>query len=64
MFFTQAVAVAASYSGGSRPLAEKQLPGSIDVFGWCTWDAFYSKVSALGTIVAVLDALRVALDSR
>jgi len=44
----EAVALAASLSGGSRPLREKQLPESLNVFGWCTWDAFYSKVSAKG----------------
>lgn len=24
------------------------MPKSLDVFGWCTWDAFYSTVSAKG----------------
>ncbi|GLJ46890.1 hypothetical protein SUGI_0989020 [Cryptomeria japonica] len=27
---------------------EKKLPGIIDWFGWCTWDAFYQDVSAEG----------------
>ena len=35
-------------AGGARPLWEKPLPGLLDVFGWCTWDAFYSRVSARG----------------
>mmetsp|Transcript_12445 Transcript_12445/g.25349 ORF Transcript_12445/g.25349 Transcript_12445/m.25349 type:complete len:739 (-) Transcript_12445:337-2553(-) len=26
----------------------KPVPGSADVFGWCTWDAFYSKVNPKG----------------
>ncbi|CAI7793552.1 unnamed protein product [Closterium sp. NIES-53] len=26
----------------------KQLPGLLDCFGWCTWDAFYTKVDAHG----------------
>ncbi len=43
-----AVAGAAALSGGSKPLREKQLPPTLDVFGWCTWDAFYSRVSARG----------------
>lgn len=43
-----AVADAAALSGGSKPLSEKQLPPTLDVFGWCTWDAFYSRVSAQG----------------
>ena len=32
------------------PLREKPLPGLLDVFGWCTWDAFYSRVSARGEV--------------
>ncbi|CAL8470414.1 g9956 [Coccomyxa elongata] len=44
----RAVAAAAAMSGGAKPLKEKQLPGLLDVFGWCTWDAFYSRVSARG----------------
>ena len=35
-------------AGGARPLREKQLPEILDMFGWCTWDAFYSNVSARG----------------
>ena len=35
-------------TGGAKPLREKALPGLLDVFGWCTWDAFYSRVSARG----------------
>jgi len=42
------VAAAARLSGGARPLSTKTLPPSLDVFGWCTWDAFYSTVSARG----------------
>lgn len=30
--------------------AQKQLPKSLDVFGWCTWDAFYWQVSAKGIL--------------
>lgn len=41
-----AVAKAASLSGTARPRTRKQLPDSINYFGWCTWDAFYSSVSA------------------
>lgn len=36
------------HAGGAKPLREKQVPGLLDVFGWCTWDAFYSRVSARG----------------
>eukprot|EP00200_Dunaliella_tertiolecta_P005843 CAMPEP_0202343484 /NCGR_PEP_ID=MMETSP1126-20121109/3581_1 /ASSEMBLY_ACC=CAM_ASM_000457 /TAXON_ID=3047 /ORGANISM="Dunaliella tertiolecta, Strain CCMP1320" /LENGTH=1166 /DNA_ID=CAMNT_0048934551 /DNA_START=372 /DNA_END=3872 /DNA_ORIENTATION=- len=44
----QGVQAAARLSGGAAPRATKLLPPSIDVFGWCTWDAFYSTVSAKG----------------
>ncbi|KAF5843132.1 raffinose synthase or seed imbibition protein Sip1-domain-containing protein [Dunaliella salina] len=44
----QGVQAAARLSGGAEPRATKLLPPSIDVFGWCTWDAFYSTVSAKG----------------
>ena len=31
-------------AGDFRLRAEKRVPASADVFGWCTWDAFYSAV--------------------
>ena len=43
-----AVAAAAALSGGAAPRSVKELPPSLDSFGWCTWDAFYSTVSARG----------------
>jgi Raffinose synthase or seed imbibition protein Sip1 len=43
-----AVPEAAKYSGTAKPLREKRLPPSIDKFAWCSWDAFYSSVSAQG----------------
>lgn len=43
-----AVVAAASLSGGALALQQKTIPASADVFGWCTWDAFYSSVSAKG----------------
>lgn len=51
-----AVAAAAALSGGARRRVDKALPGSLDVLGWCTWDAFYFTVSARG-VVAGLQAL-------
>ncbi|PRW33710.1 raffinose synthase isoform B [Chlorella sorokiniana] len=44
----RAVRAAARLSGSARPRADKEVPPSVDVFGWCTWDAFYSMVSAAG----------------
>lgn len=32
----------------------KQMPGMLDCFGWCTWDAFYQKVNPQG----IKDGLR------
>ncbi|KAL4431159.1 hypothetical protein ABPG75_006415 [Micractinium tetrahymenae] len=48
-----AVTTAAALSGGARPLREKRLPPNLDVFGWCSWDSFYSAVSATGLSDAV-----------
>ncbi|XP_059635150.1 probable galactinol--sucrose galactosyltransferase 6 [Cornus florida] len=31
-----------------RQRHEKQLPGFVDYFGWCTWDAFYREVTQEG----------------
>eukprot|EP00775_Hariotina_reticulata_P012148 gene12148-12286_t len=44
------VAAAAALSGGAGPRSMKRLPSSLDGFGWCTWDAFYSTVSARGLV--------------
>ena len=44
----KAVCQAAALSGGAKPRQTKVLPPTLDVFGWCTWDAFYSRVSARG----------------
>jgi raffinose synthase len=48
------IAAAAALSGTAKPRVEKSLPASLDVFGWCTWDAFYSRVSARGGTLPVL----------
>ena len=48
-----AVPEAAKYSGTAKPLCEKRLPPSIDKFAWCSWDAFYSSVSAQGLMEGV-----------
>lgn len=42
------VAAAARISGIGRPRRAKQEPAFLDVFGWCTWDAFYTDVSPGG----------------
>ncbi|KAK3039994.1 hypothetical protein RJ639_027184 [Escallonia herrerae] len=39
-----------------RQRHEKKLPGIVDYFGWCTWDAFYQDVTQEG-VEAGLDTL-------
>ena len=45
--------------GTFKPLDKKVLPPSVDQFGWCTWDAFYSSVRPEG-VLAGLSTLRAA----
>eukprot|EP00467_Chlorarachnion_reptans_P021808 CAMPEP_0114512736 /NCGR_PEP_ID=MMETSP0109-20121206/15153_1 /TAXON_ID=29199 /ORGANISM="Chlorarachnion reptans, Strain CCCM449" /LENGTH=1127 /DNA_ID=CAMNT_0001692477 /DNA_START=398 /DNA_END=3778 /DNA_ORIENTATION=+ len=44
-----------NYLGTFECRDRKSAPPNIDLFGWCTWDAFYSKVNRLG-IGSGLDA--------
>ena len=37
-----------SWAGAAKARTAKQLPDFVKAFGWCTWDAFYSRVSAEG----------------
>lgn len=39
-----------------RQQHEKKLPGIVDYFGWCTWDAFYQEVTQEG-VEAGLESL-------
>ncbi|TVU26011.1 hypothetical protein EJB05_28536, partial [Eragrostis curvula] len=43
-----AVAAARSCLRTFRLRTEKRLPGIVDCFGWCTWDAFYRDVTQDG----------------
>ncbi|KAJ0984748.1 hypothetical protein J5N97_003104 [Dioscorea zingiberensis] len=43
-----AVAAVKSHLKTFRQRSEKQLPGFVDYFGWCTWDAFYQEVTQEG----------------
>ena len=36
--------------GSFAPLSAKALPPTVDDFGWCTWDAFYSEVTPAGVV--------------
>ncbi|PIN09995.1 Galactinol--sucrose galactosyltransferase [Handroanthus impetiginosus] len=42
--------------GTFRLRNEKKLPGIVDYFGWCTWDAFYQEVTQEG-VEAGLESL-------
>ena len=46
----KSVAAAAQLSGGAQQRQDKRQPDSLNWFGWCTWDAYYSKVSARGQL--------------
>ena len=59
----EAVAAAAAISGDARPLRDKRLPPNLDVFGFCSWDAFYSAVSASGACLVAPTMLYVVLSS-
>lgn len=47
-----------SHLGTFRMRHEKKLPGIVDCFGWCTWDAFYQEVTQEG-VEAGLQSLEV-----
>eukprot|EP00591_Stephanopyxis_turris_P007599 CAMPEP_0195514416 /NCGR_PEP_ID=MMETSP0794_2-20130614/5810_1 /TAXON_ID=515487 /ORGANISM="Stephanopyxis turris, Strain CCMP 815" /LENGTH=837 /DNA_ID=CAMNT_0040642659 /DNA_START=337 /DNA_END=2847 /DNA_ORIENTATION=+ len=40
-------------TGTFSTLDQKTLPETVDEFGWCTWDAFYSKVTPQGILDGV-----------
>ncbi|KAG5153774.1 hypothetical protein JHK82_011743 [Glycine max] len=44
----EALKVIRVYLGTFRLMEEKTVPGIIDKFGWCTWDAFYLNVHPEG----------------
>lgn len=53
---SETVPAAAKLSGSAMPRSAKVVPESADLFGWCTWDAFYSRVSS-AAICKGLDSL-------
>ncbi|KAG6662520.1 hypothetical protein I3843_03G230900 [Carya illinoinensis] len=42
---TDAIGAVKSHLKTFRQRYEKKLPGIVDYFGWCTWDAFYQEVT-------------------
>jgi raffinose synthase len=45
---TDAVRAVESHLGTFVHREKKKAPGIVDYFGWCTWDAFYTDVTAEG----------------
>ncbi|KAL9249040.1 putative galactinol--sucrose galactosyltransferase 6 [Drosera capensis] len=45
---TSAIKAVKSHLKRFRQRHEKSLPGIVDYFGWCTWDAFYQEVTQEG----------------
>ncbi|KAG9138104.1 hypothetical protein Leryth_001351 [Lithospermum erythrorhizon] len=45
---TDAVTAVKHHLQSFRLRHEKKLPGIVDYFGWCTWDAFYQEVTQEG----------------
>ncbi|KDP30249.1 hypothetical protein JCGZ_17031 [Jatropha curcas] len=45
---TEAVRAVKLHLKTFRQRHEKKLPGIVDYFGWCTWDAFYQEVTQEG----------------
>ncbi|KAI3464230.1 hypothetical protein Pfo_020893 [Paulownia fortunei] len=42
------IKILAKHKGTFSHLENKKAPAHLDWFGWCTWDAFYTEVSANG----------------
>ncbi|KAI4373835.1 hypothetical protein MLD38_011907 [Melastoma candidum] len=53
---TDAVKAVKNHLKTFRLRREKKLPGILDYFGWCTWDAFYQEVTQEG-VEAGLESL-------
>ncbi|XP_018444980.2 probable galactinol--sucrose galactosyltransferase 6 isoform X1 [Raphanus sativus] len=45
---TEAIHAVKLHLKSFRQRHEKKLPGIVDYFGWCTWDAFYQEVTQEG----------------
>ncbi|KAL8492825.1 hypothetical protein ACS0TY_024138 [Phlomoides rotata] len=53
----EAMRAVKSHLGTFKLRSEKKLPGIVDYFGWCTWDAFYQEVTQEG-VEAGLESLK------
>mmetsp|Transcript_36167 Transcript_36167/g.87483 ORF Transcript_36167/g.87483 Transcript_36167/m.87483 type:complete len:925 (+) Transcript_36167:62-2836(+) len=50
--------------GTFRTLHHKKIPESVNDFGWCTWDAFYSKVNPEGILKGVSELKKAGVPPR
>ncbi|XP_051150381.1 probable galactinol--sucrose galactosyltransferase 6 isoform X2 [Andrographis paniculata] len=53
----EAIKAVKLHLGSFKLREEKKLPGIVDYFGWCTWDAFYQEVTQEG-VEAGLESLK------
>ncbi|KAL6560903.1 putative galactinol--sucrose galactosyltransferase 6 [Orobanche hederae] len=53
----EAIKAVKLHLGTFRLRHEKKLPGIVEYFGWCTWDAFYQEVTQEG-VAAGLESLQ------
>ncbi|BAT87605.1 hypothetical protein VIGAN_05099400 [Vigna angularis var. angularis] len=44
----ESIKLLSEHSGTFSQRETKQMPGMLDCFGWCTWDAFYHSVNPQG----------------
>lgn len=42
---TESARIVGAHFGGRRLRTEKPVPDFVELFGWCTWDAFYKEVT-------------------
>lgn len=55
---SSAIRHASVHLGSFQPRGKKVIPPSVDVFGWCTWDAFYSSVDAQGIELGIASLVK------
>jgi raffinose synthase len=52
------------FMNSGRLREDKPLPDFIDLFGWCTWDAFYKDVSADKVLAGLASFVRAGVSPR
>ncbi|KAF6141457.1 hypothetical protein GIB67_021273 [Kingdonia uniflora] len=44
----ESIKILRKHKGTFCHIDNKKMPATLDWFGWCTWDAFYTKVNPQG----------------